>query len=293
MMKFGQHRGTVLVSLVMVGLLAGCSATGSSTASSGIDRGGKAVAPAGQLPAGGVAQVAADNAGRQVVTHGTLQQTVADPRAAATAVVKLVEGQGGRVDARQEQAASDGKDAHAQLTVRIPSDELTATLAKLEDIGKVGQINVTSDDVTGTAEDLGARIKALQLSVARMEDLLARATSNADLISAENALSERQAKLESLQSEQARLAEKVALSTVEINLTAPGSAPVEATTHGFFGGIVAGWHALVVTLGGIVLVVGVLLPWLAFGGVITAMVWGVARWVRRRRTPVLGAPPVA
>ncbi|CAN5320494.1 hypothetical protein BH11ACT1_BH11ACT1_26760 [soil metagenome] len=295
MRTFARLRGTAVVALVLVGLLAGCSASrsGSSTAQadSNAGKGGSALSGAASQADSGTGQVAADAAGRQVVTTGTAQLTVDDPRKAASAVVALVEGLGGRVDARKEQTAAEGRDAFAQLTVRIPSDDLTSALAKLEDIGRVDQVDLSAQDVTGTAEDLDARVRALKLSVARMEDLLSRATTNADLIAAENALTERQANLESLQSQRARLAEQVALSTLDITLSTPGNAP-EPTTHGFLGGLAAGWDALVATLSTLVLVVGVLLPWLLFAGVVTLAVVASVRWVRRRRAPagVAAAP---
>ncbi|HEY5554129.1 MAG TPA: DUF4349 domain-containing protein [Cellulomonas sp.] len=288
MRNLARVRATAVVTVVLVGLLAGCSASRSGDSTSAADgsagKGGSALSGAAPQAAAGADQVASDAAGRQVVTTGTAQLTVDDPRKAASAVVALVEGEGGRVDARKEQTAAEGRDAFAQLTVRIPSDDLTSTLTKLEDIGRVDQINLSAQDVTGTAEDLDARIRALKLSVARMEDLLSRATSNADLIAAENALTERQANLESLQSQRARLAEQVALSTLDITLTTPGNAP-EPTTHGFLGGVAAGWDALVAMLSALVLVVGVLLPWLAFAGVIVLVVVASLRWVRRRRAP--------
>jgi hypothetical protein len=288
MRNLARLRGTAVVTLVLVGLLAGCSASRSGDSTSATDssagKGGSALSGAAPQAGAGTEQVTSDASGRQVITTGSVQLTVDDPRKAASAVVALVEGEGGRVDARREQAAAEGTDASAQLTVRIPSDDLTSTLTKLEDIGRVDQVNLSAQDVTGTAEDLDARIRALKLSVARMEDLLSRATSNADLIAAENALTERQANLESLQSQRARLAEQVALSTLDITLTTPGNAP-EPTTHGFLGGVAAGWDALVAMLSALVLVVGVLLPWLAFAGVIVLVVVASLRWVRRRRAP--------
>ena len=291
MRNFARLRGAAVVALVLVGVLAGCSAERSGSSTSAIDSSaGKAgSALSGAAPAAGAATAQGiDAAGRQVVTTGTAQLTVDDPRKAAVAVVALVEGEGGRVDARKEQTAAAGRDAFAQLTVRVPSDDLTSTLAKLEDIGRVDQVDLSAQDVTGTAQDLDARIRALKLSVARMEDLLSRATSNADLIAAENALTERQANLESLQSQRARLTDQVALSTLDITLTTPGNAPAP-TTHGFLGGLAAGWGALVAMLGTLVLVVGVLLPWLAFAGVITLTVLASLRWARRRRAPGPGA----
>jgi len=291
MRSFARVRGAAVVAVVLVGLVAGCSADRSGSSTSAVDsnaaKDGGALQGAAPQAGAAAAQGTSDAAGRQVITTGTAQLTVDDPRKAASAVVALAEGLGGRVDARQEQSAADGRDAFAQLTVRIPSDDLTSTLTKLEDIGHVDRVDLSAQDVTGTAEDLDARIRALKLSVARMEELLSRATSNADLIAAENALTERQSNLESLQSQRARLAEQVALSTLTITLTTPGSTPKPSTTHGFLGGLAAGWDALVGMLSTLVLVVGVLLPWLAFAGVVTFAVLASLRWVRRRRA---GAP---
>lgn len=292
MRNFARLRGAAVVALVLVGVLAGCSADRSGRSTSAIDssadKNSSALSGAAPAASSGTDQGTSAAAGRQVVTTGSAQLTVDDPRKAAVAVVALVEGEGGRVDARKEQTAAEGRDAFAQLTVRIPSDDMTVTLAKLGDIGRVDQVDLSAQDVTATAEDFDARIRALKLSVARMEDLLSHATSNADLIAAENALTERQANLESLQSQRARLADQVALSTLDINLTAPGNAPAP-TTHGFLGGLAAGWDALVAMLGTLVLVIGVLLPWLAFAGVITLAVLAALRWARRRRAPAPGA----
>ncbi|HEX7804770.1 MAG TPA: hypothetical protein VF413_01270, partial [Cellulomonas sp.] len=65
-------RGTAVVALVLVGLLAGCSAdrSGSSTsqADSSSGKGGSALSGAAPQADSGTGQVAADAAGRQVVT---------------------------------------------------------------------------------------------------------------------------------------------------------------------------------------------------------------------------------
>lgn len=303
-------RTLAAVALTATVLLGGCSASGSSSSDSaegsaqqaggaqqagsdkaGSDKAGPAAGANGPALAAGTSTDTAG--GRQVITTGDVQLTAKDPRAAADAVVALVEGEGGRVDARTEQAATDEQDAHAQLTVRIPSDDLTSTLSALKSVGDVVSVNLSAQDVTGDAQDLDARIKALQLSVARMEDLLSRATTNADLISAEGALSERQANLESLMSQRARLAEQVALSTLTIDLSVPGTVSAATAPGGFWDGIGAGWESLVATLRVVVLVLGVLLPWLALGGLVTLGVLAVRRTVRsRRRTapPQTGGP---
>lgn len=300
------RRAAVLAAaLVCVAALAsGCSAGGDASsgaadaaaepAPAARDDGGLAVAEgtdAGLV--GTAAESSAVEGDRQVVQTGTLRLTVEEPRVAADAVVRLAEDADGRVDARSEHAATGDTAGSATLTIRVPSDRVSATVDAVRDLGKVESIDLDAQDVTAAAQDLDARIRGLQLSVARMEDLLARTTTTTDIVSAENALAERQTRLEELQSQRARLADAVALSTLTIELYGPGIVPAAAAPgpRTFFDGLAVGWQSFVVVLKAVVVVVGVLLPWLAFAGAVTAGVVAVSRWWRRRRTSTTPSTP--
>ncbi len=285
------------VPLLLVGVLAGCSASDSGGSEAASD----AAAPMQEAPQAADAAEGAvggeagaeraaedtDASGRQVVTSGEVQLTSEEPRDAADEVVRLVEAADGRVDERYERAATSGQEAGADLLVRVPSDDLTPTLDALEEIGTVESVNLSAEDVTARSTDLDARIRSLQISVARMEDLLSKATTSEDLITAEVALSERQTNLETLQSQRARLAEQVALSTLRVSITEPSDEPEvveeEPAPEGFLGGLAVGWESLVAMLGGLVLVLGVLLPWLVLGALVAFGVVRLLRWVRAHR----------
>jgi hypothetical protein len=280
----------------------GAGDAGSEPAGTG--QAGTGQAPAGEDGAGlaagtGTGSAAADAGGRQVITSGEVAMVADDPRGAADAVVREVEQAGGRVDDRHETAAQDeeGIEASAELTVRVPAPAMTGLLAALDEIGPVTSVDLGSDDVTAAAQDLDARIRAMQLSVARMEDLLARASTQEEILSAENTLTERQAALERLESERARIAEEVALSTLAVRIATPpepvvpeepAPAPEEESPQGFLGGLESGWSALVGVLGGVVTVLGLLLPWLALGGAVAWVTLRVRRQVRRRRDTAPG-----
>jgi len=267
----------VLLSIAVPTLLVvGCSASSSPASAPG---GGLAAANAAGDKAGAVGAVSAD---RQVVTDGTVDITVKDPRAVAREATSIVESAGGRVDARTEDAtAADGKGS-ARLTLRIPASALTATLDAFGKLGTVENISLTATDVTGTAQDLDARIDAMKISVQRLEDLLRKATTSADLVAAESALNDRQMQLESMQAQRALLADQVSMATIRLGLFAQGDAP-KKTPHGFWGGLVTGWNSLVTAVSGALVVLGVLLPWLAFFAVLGAIVWAVVRFARQRR----------
>jgi hypothetical protein len=295
-------RAAAAATILLATLLAGCSASGGSSDSAD---GSGSVAQAPEPASDGGNEVAGEGAddsaqdaeARQVIQTGTVAVTATDPRAVADQVVTFVEAAGGRVDDRSEHAARDDGSSSAALTVRVPAAKVTATVDRLRELGKVDSVDLKGEDVTGTAKDLDARISALKVSVARLEDLMAHATSTKDLLDAESTLSERQASLEQLESQRAQLADQVALSTLTITLDPPGAVPAaDDNPRSFWDGLQVGWESLVATVKGIVVVLAVLLPWLAFAGAIAALVVATVRWRRRTRPgehPTRGAHPVA
>ena len=217
-----------------------------------------------------------------MIQTGDVTMRAEDALAAAKAVVAHVEGVGGRVDDRTEQASS--KETSASLVVRVPADKVTSTIDSLRTAGTVDAVHLAAKDVTGASQDLDARIHSLELSIARMDDLLAKATTSRAVIDAESALTERQSNLEQLQSERARLADQVSLSTLSIQIYGPDVAPPVPTDGpgSFLDGLAVGWDSFVSTVKSVVIVAGVLLPWLAFGGALVA--GGVALRRSRRRS---------
>lgn len=271
--------------LAMVAL-AGCSGSNTSSSDSGAAS-SSAQAPSAvqgkpstQDSTGGKAEV---GTGRQVITNGDVSITVERPIAAADRAVAIVEASGGRVDGRIEHAPVDGDRGSAQLTLRIPSAKLTSVLDQLKRLGTVQSVSITKQDVTSESRDLDARITALQASVDRLLQLMATATTTADLITIESALSDRQANLESLQSQKRSLVDQVDLSTITLNLGSPATAP-KRVPDDFLSGLAAGWNALVGFFAGVVVVIGVLLPWLVLAAILGGIVLLLVRRIRRRRT---------
>jgi hypothetical protein len=216
---------------------------------------------------------------RSLVTSGTVTITAEKPLDAAAEAVRIVEGAGGRIDARTETAPTKKTQGSAALTLRIPSSALTATLDKLKELGTSPNVALTSVDVTTQVQDLEARISALRASVDRLTALLATATDTKVLIELESAISERQGNLESMEAQQRGLADQVSLSTIELSLISVTDAPVEQPDT-FWSGLAAGWGALTGFAGLLLVAAGVLLPWIALGAIAAALTLLV---VRRRR----------
>lgn len=253
--------------------------------------GGEGADAGGDDGAGGDAGQAA----REVIARAYVSLTAEDPAAAADEVGTAAERAGGYVESMsvagrtgtEPEAPAEGSDAPSSnggswITVRVPASDLTAFLDGLRAVGDVVSSEISRDDVTAQSTDLRARTEALQASVDRLQELIADAGSTADLLAAEGALADRQAELDSLRAQLEALDDQVALSSVEVAVSAPQETVV-ADPQGFEDGLSTGWNALVTTLNGIVIGLGFLLPWLVIAGVVVLVVRVARRAIRRRR----------
>lgn len=270
-------------------LLTGCSLAGSSGDSALREPATVHDVAPGDIATGGSTELMAPGSdgkamsvvGPQIITTVDVTVTVQKPVAAADDAARIAEKFGGSVSYRSERTATDGAPGSAQLTLRIPSAKLNSALDELKKLGVPQETSINALDVTAEATDLDARITSLQTSVDRLLTLMAQATSTENLLAVESALSERQANLESLQAQKRNLDDMVQLSTVNLNLISERDTPVQEPDT-FWSGLVTGWNSFIGFLSGALVVLGVLIPWLAAAGLITAIVLVWVTLARRR-----------
>lgn len=221
---------------------------------------------------------------RDLVKTAAMTIVVGNPTEAADKAAAVVADIGGRVDRSTEDAGSGTGRARTEITLRVPADQLDEAMRDLKALGTVEHSEVTTEDVTAQRVDLDARIKALQTSVDRLLAIMRDARDPEALIKAEGALSERQAELDSLRAQREALGDRIDYSTVDVTFVADaigGPAPDEY--KGFLGQIERGWDALVSVVGNLVLLFGLLLPWLGVSVFAIAVGYGVVRLVRVTR----------
>ncbi|MDJ1113601.1 DUF4349 domain-containing protein [Microbacterium dauci] len=238
-----------------------------------------------------------ESAGREVIATASVTLETTDAAAASDRITALATDAGGYVESLSLQRAEGIADesagdmamepygGDAWITVRVPAAQLTEVTTALASIGEVRSSEIHRADVTTEVVDLRARVAALEASVDRLRELMADAASTADLLTAEDALAERQAELDSLRGQLAVLDDQVALSSLTVWLTEPAPV-VAADPTGFGDGLGAGWNTLVATVNGIVIGLGFLLPWLVAIGIAVVLVTVIVRAVRRRRSHV-------
>ena len=211
---------------------------------------------------------------RSVVVEGWMSMTVDDVAAASADAQAIVGRSGGRVENRDE-SREDGQ-GWSTLAMRIPADALERVVGELRDLGDVDHVTTTSTDVTGAVRDIDARLAALESTLERLASFQSEATSVDDLLAIEREVSDRQAELEKLRAEQASYTDRVAYSSLSLELRSEGTA--SPMPDSFWGGLVVGWNALVGFVGGVFVVLGALLPWLVvFGGLTLLVIWVVRR----------------
>ena len=283
-MKCRIRRG-VGVSLVLglaAGMLvfSGCS-SGAASAQS-YDMAGGGAAPMPQDPV-------QTQAGEQPQIARTASSTVVvdDVKVATQKLHDLAANLGGMVMSESISLPSDDSGyGYASMQLSVPSDKLDDALDQIETVGKVTDRNIQAEDVTQQVIDVDSRVKTMQDSIARLQELIGRSGSVADIASVEAQLTQRQADLESLLAVQKNLQTRVATATITVDVSQKQTASIVPRT-GFLGALGAGWNAMVATGRALVIVVGALLPWLVLAAIILVPILLVRRHRRAARKAAL------
>lgn len=291
--------------------LTGCSAGGSDDDASGgsvaapqaqEDRGSAAagggsgsVGGSGGDAAGGTTRTSArvlPDDGRDIVYTGSVTVRVSDVAAAARRVETMTLAMGGLVFSEEtSQLPGNRRLGQADLTVRVPPAAFRSTLDRVGALGKELGRTRSARDVTTELADTDSRVRSQERSVARVRTLLAEAETIGEVVQIESELARREADLESLQAQLARLEDVTDLATVEVTLLAkeaPAPARVDDADYGFLVGLRGGLSALlgVVVVG--LTVLGALLPFAMVAGLLGWPAYLVLRRGRRTRRPAAG-----
>jgi hypothetical protein len=218
------------------------------------------------------------------IITGDLYLTVENTTDTADRITTIVTDAGGRVDSRTDYLDAATQSPSSYLWVRIPTPVLDDTMTTIQALGQVERVSTGRMDVTLQVIDLGERIEVLNSSLERLEALLEQATTTAELIELESAITQRQAERDSLVSQQNYLSDQIQFASISIELRTEGEAPPREP-DGFIDATVAGWFALVAFAGASVIFLGMALPWLAIAAVvIVPLTWALIRRRRKKAT---------
>jgi hypothetical protein len=277
----------VWAALVAVGVLAlagACSGGGDDADRSAEDAEAEAT---GGGDGGGGELLAAQTAEvpERVIQTATLRLRVDDPAGAADDAEDVAEEAGGSTSDRTEEADAE----EVTLTLRVPADAFTAAVDDIADLGEVLDRQVSAEEVTDQVVDLEGRLANAEASAARLRELFADARDVNHVVALEQALTEREVEVESLQGQLQVLEDRADRSTIDLALTQEGEPEVDDDIPGFVEGLRSGWVAFRNVLAVAVTVLGFLLPFL----VPLAVVGLAGRAIVRRRARRRPSRPAA
>jgi hypothetical protein len=168
------------------------------------------------------------------------------------------------------------------LTVQVPVDDYDEAMEAARDAGEVVQMQQSTYDVGAQVADVDARITALEASLVRLTALMEDATDITDVITLEQAISQRQAELDALRAQQRDLENQTAMSQISLTLMSPEDAqnsvdpqPQQTWWESFLDGLSQFWS----WFGQALLIISPLL-----------IAMGIIAWVRRRRARRAATP---
>lgn len=279
-------------------LLAGCSGAGlgdSVAQSGGGDQGSlESSAPVEQnAESDGSASVQADAAAQQraIVRTGRMEVEVSNFSESRDAIAAQAEQYGGYVSDsnRRLHRNGDANWSSGYVVLRVPSERYEAMQNDVRSEGTVVSESTETEDVTDQLVDLEARLTNLRDRRERLRTFYDRANDTEELLSVERELSEVQGEIERLKAQQRSLEQRVAYSTLRVELREdrPDTTREHVPYHeqplvGVFldslNGVYVFGRAALVTLVAAA-------PWL---GVLAVPVLGVRQLVRRRGLPFVG-----
>ena len=281
-MTFTRTFAALALSAVLT--LAGCATNTDSWEESSVSMGSPDIAYSEDLAVEMDVQSRSDMSSSvepDIIRTGYLSLSVDSPADTADQITEVVEAAGGRIASRSDYTPVDYGQPSSYLEARVPYEVLDATVASLQELGDVQEVSLNTVDVSLQKVDLDARIQVLEAAITRLNELLAEAATTSDLISVESALSERQAELDSLQSQRDYLSDQTLFATLSISLITPENA-TPADPDGFLDGIIRGWESILAFFAGAIVWAGIAVPWLGLLGLVI-LLGIVVRRIRRRR----------
>jgi hypothetical protein len=232
---------TLALALVLV--TAGCSGAGSGGGDAAVaqDRssGGTALA---EKTAGG-ADVSADYAAQAtgtpgagsrgetdlqarqqaIIRTGRVSMEVSDFTAARENVTAAVESYGGYVadSHREVNRVNNETYVTGRLVLRVPSENFSQTMSRLEAEGDVRQSSTSTQDVTDQLVDINARLQNLRAQRDQLRQLYQEANDTEDVLAVHKRLSEVQTEIERLEARKQSLEQRVAYSTISVEMREP------------------------------------------------------------------------
>jgi hypothetical protein len=279
--------GVLVVALVV---LAGCTGGGLQSAAGGGDGGGApAYDAAASSGGGGVGSYYTESGDRVLLREANMRLRVDDFEQSFRKLRGVADAHGGYVGDRSQR--SEGNWDSGEITVRVPAENFSAARDDIADLGTLEDENVRVLDFSNQYADTERRIEQLRSDERELERLLANTSDTEEALEVRNELEGVREHLRELQSQQASLEQREAMSTIRVDMHEPESRKppenfqsafgfTDAFLSAFYGGLTAvKW---VIVFFGYAIPIGVALVAVgAFGSVLFLTWQRIFRYIKR------------
>ena len=184
---------------------------------------------------------------------------------------------------------TDDRSSTASFVIKLPPEQIEKAIAELDAIGIRRTASQGTEDVTGQAVDIDARLVSAQASLDRVRKLLESATDLGQILSLESQLTERETLVEQYTAMKRAINDRVSLATLRVQLTlspdpVAATPPVKAKPSAkpsIGRAFKSGWNGFIKALAAILIFIGYTAPFIALLAVSAMVLIPVSR--RRRR----------
>ena len=182
-----------------------------------------------------------------IARTATVNISVKDFNAARASLDQIVRAHQGYVSSLSV-STEQGAPRSLNAKLAIPAAQYDVTLADLRALGRVGQEQQSSEEVTSQIVDLDARLKNARETEAQLAEILrARAGKIGDVLEVEKEMARVRGEIEVMEADQKQLHERVAFASIDLNLAEEyqaqlGDAPWSAARR-IRNALVDGYHS--------------------------------------------------
>lgn len=268
------RRAIIVLGLVTILILSGCG--GFSSGGAGPD---SAEGDSGPGEPNQAKQVDQSNqsgsaqSGQMLIRTGEVTLEVANYTAARTNLTDIATNHGGHVSDSTQRVHHGTNDTWTtgRVVYRVPANNLSAFLGAVKGEGEVRSSSTNTTDVTDQVTDLEARLKNLRAERDRLRTLYNQSNDTESVLAVEKRLSEVQGTIERLEAQRRNLEQRVAYSTVTVELQEPQPSREQKPDETWYDtGIISAFldsiGGVVTTLRALVVVLAYLAPYLIVFG---------------------------
>ena len=239
----------------------------------------------------GTVQASGAATDRAIIRNGRMVVEVTNYSTTADAIAARARTAGGYVsDSNSQLHRADGEAWYTgYIVVRVPSEEYEPMQSMVSGQGTVRSEETTTKDVTDQLVDLEARLTNLRERRDRLRTFYDRANTTSELLRIEEELSSVQRDIERLEAQKRSLEQRVAYSTLRVEIHEPAPEPSAQQVPYHERSLVSAFLSSVtdvyVFTRGLLVTAASLAPWLV---VLAVPVVGGRRLLRGRSLPLVG-----